>query len=203
MTMADRIQSLRKTKGISQEGLADQVGVSRQAVSKWESEQSVPDLEKIIIMSDYFQVTTDYILKGIEPVADKEQKGFERTSNILFIGSTALIAIGLLCAFASWYEGQSLEAVWGSMMIQAVGVAGYFIGKLLSTAKLPFLLTWLNLIGILFMPISMMTGLLSIAIFHQGWVAPYPIDLWHIAVFLFTYSVLSVLSFVLLKKYKK
>ena len=48
MTMADRIQSLRKTKGISQEELADQIGVSRQAVSKWESEQSNPDLEKVI-----------------------------------------------------------------------------------------------------------------------------------------------------------
>lgn len=74
MNMADRIQYLRKSKGISQEELADKVGVSRQAVSKWESEQSTPDLEKIIIMSDFFGVTTDYILKGIEPVADKEQK---------------------------------------------------------------------------------------------------------------------------------
>lgn len=46
MNMADRIQYLRKTKGISQEELAGKVGVSRQAVSKWESEQSLPDLEK-------------------------------------------------------------------------------------------------------------------------------------------------------------
>jgi len=51
MNMADRIQYLRKSKGISQEELADKVGVSRQAVSKWESEQSTPDLEKIIIMN--------------------------------------------------------------------------------------------------------------------------------------------------------
>ena len=48
MTIADRIQNLRKTKGISQEELADNIGVSRQAVSKWESEQSTPDVEKII-----------------------------------------------------------------------------------------------------------------------------------------------------------
>lgn len=48
MTIADRIQSLRKAKGISQEELANKIGVSRQAVSKWESEQSSPDLEKII-----------------------------------------------------------------------------------------------------------------------------------------------------------
>lgn len=74
MNMADRIQYLRKTKGMSQEELADKVGVSRQAVSKWESEQSTPDLEKIIIMSDFFGVTTDYILKGIEPVENKELK---------------------------------------------------------------------------------------------------------------------------------
>lgn len=68
MNIADRIQYLRKTKGLSQEELADKVGVSRQAVSKWESEQSTPDIEKIIIMSELFEVTTDYILKGIEPV---------------------------------------------------------------------------------------------------------------------------------------
>lgn len=68
MNIADRIQYLRKQKGFSQEELADKVGVSRQSVSKWESEQSTPDLEKIIILSDIFDVTTDYILKGIEPV---------------------------------------------------------------------------------------------------------------------------------------
>ncbi|RKV72224.1 MAG: XRE family transcriptional regulator, partial [Streptococcus sp.] len=55
MNLSDRIQYLRKARGISQEGLADQLGVSRQAVSKWESEQSMPDLDKIISMSDYFE----------------------------------------------------------------------------------------------------------------------------------------------------
>ena len=91
MNMADRIQYLRKTKGISQEELADKVGVSRQAVSKWESEQSTPDLEKIIIMSDYFNVTTDYILKGIEVVENKEEKSKEIVGKVLYIASTALI----------------------------------------------------------------------------------------------------------------
>ena len=76
MNMADRIQYLRKTKGISQEELADKVGVSRQAVSKWESEQSTPELEKVIIMSDYFGVTTDYILKGIARSSENEPPRF-------------------------------------------------------------------------------------------------------------------------------
>ena len=74
MNIADRIQCLRKNKGLSQEELADKVGVSRQAVSKWESEQSTPDIEKIIIMSELFEVTTDYILKGIEPVSMTNKK---------------------------------------------------------------------------------------------------------------------------------
>ena len=74
MTIADRILTLRKSKGMSQEELADAVGVSRQAVSKWESEQATPDLEKVVIMSDIFDVTTDYLLKGIEPVKNDDHK---------------------------------------------------------------------------------------------------------------------------------
>ncbi len=74
MTIADRIQSLRKQKGMSQEELADAVGVSRQAVSKWESEQATPDLDKVVTMSEIFDTTTDYLLKGIEPVETIDHK---------------------------------------------------------------------------------------------------------------------------------
>ena len=74
MNISDRIQTLRKAKGMSQEQLADAVGVSRQAVSKWESEQASPDLDKVVIMSELFDVTTDYILKGIEPVEVQDHK---------------------------------------------------------------------------------------------------------------------------------
>lgn len=88
MNIADRIQYLRKQKGLSQEELADKVGVSRQAVSKWESEQSTPDLEKIIIMSDLFEVTTDYILKGIEPVSITSRT----TIKTLYFGSVLIFA---------------------------------------------------------------------------------------------------------------
>ena len=74
MTIANRIQTLRKSKGMSQEELADAAGVSRQAVSKWESEQSTPDLDKVVILSEIFDVTTDYLLKGIEPVETNDHK---------------------------------------------------------------------------------------------------------------------------------
>ena len=63
MILADKIISLRKKAGMSQEELADQMKVSRQAVSKWESAQSVPDLNRILKLSEIFGVSTDYLLK--------------------------------------------------------------------------------------------------------------------------------------------
>lgn len=63
MILADKIMMLRKKNGWSQEELASQLSVSRQSVSKWESAQSVPELEKILTMSRLFGVTTDYLLK--------------------------------------------------------------------------------------------------------------------------------------------
>lgn len=104
MNIADRIQNLRKTKGISQEQLADVVGVSRQAVSKWESEQTIPDIEKVVIMSEYFGVTTDYILKGIEPV---EEKSVFKISNKT--KSVILCVIGLIPNFVIYLMSRFTE----------------------------------------------------------------------------------------------
>ncbi|MGN0412443.1 MAG: helix-turn-helix domain-containing protein [Lachnospiraceae bacterium] len=63
MILADKITEERKKNGWSQEELADKLGVSRQAVSKWESAGAVPDLQRIIQLSELFSVSTDYLLK--------------------------------------------------------------------------------------------------------------------------------------------
>ena len=63
MILADKIIELRKKNGWSQEELAEKLGVSRQAVSKWEGAQSVPDIQRILEMSKLFGVSTDYLLK--------------------------------------------------------------------------------------------------------------------------------------------
>lgn len=68
MILAEKITLLRKKNGWSQEELAEQMNVSRQSVSKWESAQSVPDLNKILLLSKLFSVTTDYLLRDeLEP----------------------------------------------------------------------------------------------------------------------------------------
>ena len=63
MILADKIVRLRKKQGLSQEELAEKLDVSRQAISKWESAHSVPDLEKILQLGYIFGVSTDYLLK--------------------------------------------------------------------------------------------------------------------------------------------
>ena len=63
MILADKIIELRKKNGWSQEDLAEKLEVSRQSISKWEGAQSVPDMNKILKLSEVFSVSTDYLLK--------------------------------------------------------------------------------------------------------------------------------------------
>ena len=72
MNLAEKIIQLRKQKGWSQEELATQMDVSRQSVSKWESGISMPDIDKIILLSQIFGTTTDYLLK--DDIEDNEER---------------------------------------------------------------------------------------------------------------------------------
>ena len=133
MNIADRIQSLRKSKGISQEELADKIGVSRQAVSKWESEQSSPDIEKIILLSDYFDVTTDYLLKGIEPIPDISENKVD--ARILSLVGTVFNFIGLVAGIIIWKEKQTPISVAVGIIVMAIGCMIFAIGQLIGNNK--------------------------------------------------------------------
>ena len=77
MILADKIIKQRKQNGWSQEEFAEKMGVSRQAVSKWEGAQTVPELSKILLMAELFGVTTDYLLK--DDIEDAEYHESEDT----------------------------------------------------------------------------------------------------------------------------
>lgn len=66
MEFSEKLLTLRKAKDLTQEQLAEKLNVSRQSVSKWESGQAAPELDKIVAMSVVFDVTTDYLLKSSE-----------------------------------------------------------------------------------------------------------------------------------------
>lgn len=63
MKFSEKVRKLRIRKGLSQEELAEKLDVSRQTVSKWEAGSSLPEIEKLIFLSDFFQVSIDYLLR--------------------------------------------------------------------------------------------------------------------------------------------
>lgn len=76
MILANKIMNERKRNGWSQEELAEKLSVSRQSVSKWESAQAAPDLQKILMMAELFGVTTDYLLKDDQVLDEEKEESF-------------------------------------------------------------------------------------------------------------------------------
>lgn len=76
MNFGEKIFRLRKEKGLSQEALAERLGTTRQAVSKWENNQGFPETEKLLQISDLFQVSTDFLLKEGSSEMSPDQRGF-------------------------------------------------------------------------------------------------------------------------------
>ena len=87
--MGDRIQEQRKRRGLSQEKLAELVGVSRQAVTKWEAGQSVPTCENLMALPDLFQLPLDTLVSGAPPGGEAE-RGRRRPNPILRANLTML-----------------------------------------------------------------------------------------------------------------
>ena len=113
MILADKIIQLRKKNGWSQEELASQLNVSRQAVSKWESAQAAPDLSKILSMSQLFGVTTDYLLKD-----DMEAEEFTGEEAAPALRRVTLSEAG---DYLSWRDRASL-LIAGAVLLCILGV---------------------------------------------------------------------------------
>lgn len=107
MKLSDKIQYYRKKKQLSQEQLGEQLGVSRQSISKWESEQSLPEIDKIILMSRYFDVSTDYLLKDeLEEIQSTNVSfGSKEKSRKSFLGNIIgiiLISFSIIFIIILW-----------------------------------------------------------------------------------------------------
>jgi len=83
MILADKILTLRKQNGWSQEELAEKMNVSRQSVSKWESAAAIPDINKILELAKLFEVTTDYLLK--DTIEKAEYSDTDETDNRIHV----------------------------------------------------------------------------------------------------------------------
>jgi len=120
MILADKIIRLRKKNGWSQEELAEKMQVSRQAVSKWESAQTVPDLEKILLLGSLFGVTTDYLLKDEIEEEEFTDQGDEPT--------VKRITLAQANEFLEWRKVASLRIAAGTFLCIVAAIPLLLLG---------------------------------------------------------------------------
>ena len=148
MALSEKLYELRKKDGLSQEQLAEQLGVSRQAVSKWESGKTVPESDTLISISRYFNVSLDYLMKEndlvSEMVADKEEtqtKANSRREKRIFgivtclIGIVCLLAWGIVSIFMPTTSDRigtsSMITIDGNGVFLIICLAAIIIGAVL------------------------------------------------------------------------
>lgn len=139
MILADKIIELRKKNGWSQEQLAAELGVSRQAISKWESAQSIPDISRILEMSEIFAVSTDFLIKD----------EMEMSPSVpLDPGTSPIEASGVTKRQVSMEEAVAfLDAKTRSAQLIALGVALCILG-------VDILITFTTLSDLKMLPLS-------------------------------------------------
>lgn len=129
MDFSEKLLTLRKGKNMTQEQLAEQMDVSRQSISKWESGQAMPELDKIIALSNVFDVTTDYLLKPseidelsvkTEMLAKQQQQILVREKNRIRKTHCILYSMGVYFIFlAVYFIGHFYFEIWNPSVIFA------------------------------------------------------------------------------------
>lgn len=129
MEFAEKLITLRKSRELTQEQLAEQLNVSRQSISKWESGQVIPEVEKIVELSKVFDVTVDYLLKPSEidelsvktEILEQQQKQMlVREQKRTQISKNIMYSIGIyLIFFAVYFIGHFYFEIWNASVILA------------------------------------------------------------------------------------
>ncbi len=128
MTIGERLLKLRKEKNISQEELANTLNVSRQTVSKWETDQTMPDFDKIVPLCEYFGITSDELLSGkkdiIESKREDNKKIFAR--NIAISVGLYILSLVAIITFATVLDAAEIGVcIFFTIIAIATGLIVY------------------------------------------------------------------------------
>lgn len=164
MTLGEKIQKLRKQKGLSQEALAEKVTVTRQTISKWELNQSTPDLDFIAQLSNVFNVSSDYLIKDelIEPNELPFKKRTYKLSekfktNIFIIISIIVLISNCICVICDYFISKNLS--WSFIVIIST-IALWLLILPLLIAKTKIILKTLIVISVIPIPLLAILALL-------------------------------------------
>lgn len=128
MTLGERIQTYRKQSAFSQEKLAEMVGISRQAVTKWEADQSIPSMENLIKLSELFKIPLDQLANGNNAEAETNQQTMEKRDDTILIVNLTLLATAFIGASSNGLY-QSIHL--GNVTPILVWIIGTLIGGIL------------------------------------------------------------------------
>ena len=121
MLIGEKLRRLRIARQLSQEQLAEKLQVSRQAISKWELGESMPDTENLILLSKFYGVSIDYLLLNELNISSELETKRSRSSPIFIFGMGGLI-IGLILSIVLWCTYQSILMVSIGLIIQIISV---------------------------------------------------------------------------------
>lgn len=132
MTFGERLYELRKQKNISQEELAELLDVSRQSISKWENDKAYPEMTRLLFMSDYFEVSLDYLMRGVEKHDNTEKTTSSyKAENMLSVWNTFISNL-------TGPQRKLMMVLYVLLILTCIGIitscvygAGYAIGKLI------------------------------------------------------------------------
>ena len=115
--LAQQIRAIRRAKNLSQDGLAEKLYISRQAISKWENGEATPDIDKLVQLAEIFDVSLDYLVLGKEPENNIKATGAYQTAEQKmdiwqFIAGYWWIVLSIL-GYLSWFLPHILPSIFG------------------------------------------------------------------------------------------
>lgn len=148
MTFGEKLQRLRQRAGMSQDALAEKLNVSRQAVSRWERDETMPETDKVVLLADLFDVTTDYLLRNraeqayeAAPRTGGAEKQQDWVDKLTYLAKTKGYLLG-------W-----LLIVWGAMDLLGILATALMVNGFLFNFKVDMMLS-----GVVEGPVAGMVG---------------------------------------------
>lgn len=175
MTLGEKILKLRSTAKMSQGDLAEKLNVSRQSISKWETNQSVPEMDKLIQLSDLFHISLDDLVRSKDPEENDNPKEDTSTpppqqTQILIHHSMStqkivgfiLLGLGLLCCLLALVLGSGLLIIGGYIILCSILclVLKRYVGLVMG---------WITMIQAIILT-PLFTGVRMLSIFNPGYI---------------------------------
>ncbi|NFV13738.1 helix-turn-helix domain-containing protein [Clostridium sp. FAM 1755] len=170
MNLAEKLQLLRNNNRLSQEELAEKLGISRQAISKWESGQSTPDLKKLIVIAELYNVTIDSLVKDSDEFHILQSNGTNNREEQKVDDKKTQLVININRGYSMEYEYKSKKTLFGLPLVHINIGRGFKKAKgIISIGNISYGMISLGFISFGILSCGLMSiGLITLAILSIG-----------------------------------